>query len=310
MPQRVVIPGGFVQVPPTRLILPGGFTQVPFRPVLGGVAKMNPATFVGPLDAYSADLQVALLPFRGFTAYAGQWCRIRESGGDTEADIGYLPDGEPDTAAWAAFVGANDGFLRMWYDQSSGARDGVEADPAVQPQSVLNVVSGYPVARVLEVVSSRLVSTIAASTTRSLYLVAKKRSAQTNVGILYAGGITNSGAFQVDNNAPALGGTWGYRGSGATTSLDVGGAVADWTMCTAVINSAAAGSVWINNNAPTNFDPINGVTTATAVQVGAGAAPGDADVACLLLYNANHDDATREAIQSILAARFGITLAP
>lgn len=280
---------------------------------LAGIGRLGPivrGTFTGPLDAYAADLQVALLPFRGFTSYTGDWCRIREDGGDTESDIGYLTNGQPDTAAWTAFVGANDGFLRTWYDQSGGARDGTEADPAVQPQSVLNIVSGYPVARVLEVVSSRLLSTIATSTTRSLYLVAKKRSAQTNAGILYAGGISTSGAFQVDNSAPALAGTWGYRGSGAATSLDVGGTVTDWTICTAVISSAAVGSVWIDNGAPTNFDPINAVTTATSLQVGAAASPGDADVVAMMLYNAAHNDATREAIQMILAARFGITLAP
>lgn len=275
---------------------------------LGGVG------FVGPLDAYAADLQVALLPFRGFTAYTGQWCRIRESGGDTEADIGYLANGQPDTAAWTAHVAGNSGFLRTWYDQSGSARDGVQATNAGQLQSVLNVANSYPVARNPDDGSNKAItcsSVVSGSGVgRTLYTVMRKRSAQTGAGVRTTSGVATTSAFICDNaGAPALNGGWAWNRQGVATQLPLGGNVEDWTLGSAAANTdASATNIYLDNTLVHSGAVFSGFVTNTSVsailvnQV-------DADVACLLLYNANHDDATREAIQSILAARFGITLA-
>jgi hypothetical protein len=68
-------------------------------------------------------------------AYAGSAIRVRESGGGTEADIGFSGSAL-DTAALATHCGANDGFITKWYDQSGRGHDLAQATAAAQPQLV------------------------------------------------------------------------------------------------------------------------------------------------------------------------------
>jgi hypothetical protein len=49
------------------------------------------------------------------------------------ADIGDL-----DTAALMAFVGAGNGFVTTWYDQSGNGRNATQTDPTLQPRIVSN----------------------------------------------------------------------------------------------------------------------------------------------------------------------------
>jgi hypothetical protein len=61
---------------------------------------------------------------------------VRESGGNTEQDIGFLADGTPDNASLLAFCGANDGFVTVWYDQSGNGKNAVNATSTEQPKIV------------------------------------------------------------------------------------------------------------------------------------------------------------------------------
>lgn len=70
------------------------------------------------------------------TAYTGSAMRVRRSSDNVEADIGFLGNGDLDTAALLAHVGANSGFVTKFYDQSGNARDLVQATPANQPRIV------------------------------------------------------------------------------------------------------------------------------------------------------------------------------
>jgi len=86
-----------------------------------------------PLDTYtgaSAAYSVRLLR----TAYTGSCMRVREDGGNTETDIGFDSNGDLDTAAIASHCGANNGFIRYWYDQSGNAVDAGQATATSQPQ--------------------------------------------------------------------------------------------------------------------------------------------------------------------------------
>jgi hypothetical protein len=86
--------------------------QPGFRFRASQAAAANPL-----LDDYPTA--VAAYSFRKLrTAYAGSAVRIRESGGNTEADIGFDINGDFDTAAAATHIGANSGFIVTWYDQS------------------------------------------------------------------------------------------------------------------------------------------------------------------------------------------------
>lgn len=60
------------------------------------------------------------------TAYSGQCLRVRRSSDNAEQDIGFVA-GKLDTASLLSFVGAGDGFVTTWYDQSGNARNATQA---------------------------------------------------------------------------------------------------------------------------------------------------------------------------------------
>lgn len=87
-----------------------------------------------PLDGYSnifAAYSMRLLR----SAYAGSAIRVRESSGNTEADIGFS-GGNLNTTALAAHVGSNSGYITKWYDQSGGGLDVAQATTTAQPRIV------------------------------------------------------------------------------------------------------------------------------------------------------------------------------
>jgi len=70
------------------------------------------------------------------TAYTGSAIRVRRNSDNTEQDIGFV-DGELDTVSLLNFVGAEDGFVSVWYDQSGvGNNDVAQISQSAQPQIV------------------------------------------------------------------------------------------------------------------------------------------------------------------------------
>jgi len=69
-------------------------------------------------------------------AYAGDAIRVRESGGNTEADIGFDDFGNLDTTALLAHTGANDGFVTTLDEQSRNLDNATQATNAAQPKVV------------------------------------------------------------------------------------------------------------------------------------------------------------------------------
>lgn len=68
-------------------------------------------------------------------AYAGFCIRVRRSSDNAEQNIGFV-GGVLDTVALLAFVGAGNGFVVTWHDQSGNARDITQATAALQPRIV------------------------------------------------------------------------------------------------------------------------------------------------------------------------------
>ncbi len=90
------------------------------------------SSFTGLLDTYpSAAFAFSFRKLR--SAYLGSAVKIRESGGNTEADIGFDGSGNFDTAAAASFIGGNTGFIKTWYDQSGNGIDVTQSTTANQP---------------------------------------------------------------------------------------------------------------------------------------------------------------------------------
>jgi SPP1 family predicted phage head-tail adaptor len=87
------------------------------------------------LDLYpSAAAAYSLRKLR--TAYSGSAVRVRRSSDNTEQDIGFDVDGNLDTTALTTFVGAGNGFVTTWYDQSGNANNATQTTQASQPQIV------------------------------------------------------------------------------------------------------------------------------------------------------------------------------
>lgn len=68
--------------------------------------------------------------------YAGSAVRVRESGGNTEADIGFTASGDLDTTALKNFCGSNSGYVVTWYDQSGNGSNVTQSTAGNQPRIV------------------------------------------------------------------------------------------------------------------------------------------------------------------------------
>ena len=68
-------------------------------------------------------------------AYSGNCLKVRRSSDNTTQDIGFS-GGWLDESAVTTFVGANDGFVDTWYDQSGNGFNAVQATTSSQPRLV------------------------------------------------------------------------------------------------------------------------------------------------------------------------------
>jgi hypothetical protein len=86
------------------------------------------------LDTYSgASVAYSLRKLR--TAYTGNAIRVRRSSDNTEQNIGFV-NNVLDTSSLLTFVGAGNGFVTTWYDQSGNANNATQTTAANQPQIV------------------------------------------------------------------------------------------------------------------------------------------------------------------------------
>jgi hypothetical protein len=68
--------------------------------------------------------------------YTGYAIRVRESAGNTLADIGFDSNGDLDTTALLNHTGPASGYVHTWYDQSGNGNNAVQGTNANQPQIV------------------------------------------------------------------------------------------------------------------------------------------------------------------------------
>ena len=87
-------------------------------------------TYTGAAAAYS------LRKLR--TAYTGNAIRVRRSSDSTTLDVGFNADGTLDTTSLLSFVGAGNGFVSIWYDQSGNGKNASQSASANQPQIVIS----------------------------------------------------------------------------------------------------------------------------------------------------------------------------
>jgi hypothetical protein len=100
-----------------------------YRPYAVASANLLLDEYSGAAAAYSLRKLI--------TAYTGSAIRVRRSNDNSEQDIGFAGN-ELDTASLKTFVGANNGFVTTWYDQSGNARNATQATAANQPRIILS----------------------------------------------------------------------------------------------------------------------------------------------------------------------------
>jgi hypothetical protein len=98
--------------------------------------NVSPYTqFRGILDEYpGAAAAYSLRRLSG--SYGGPLIKVRRSSDNTEQDIFPLGNGSLDTTSLLSFVGANNGFVTTWYDQSGNGNNAAQGTAASQPQIV------------------------------------------------------------------------------------------------------------------------------------------------------------------------------
>lgn len=100
-----------------------------------GVLTADLGGFTGLLDDYGGAA-AAYSVRRLSSTYEDSLIEVRRSSDNTTQDIGYDSNGDLDTSALLSFVGAGDGFVRTWYDQSGNANDAQQTTTSAQPQIV------------------------------------------------------------------------------------------------------------------------------------------------------------------------------
>ena len=91
---------------------------------------------MGILNSLTSSAEADYSLRKLLTAYSGSAIRVRESSGDTEADIGFDGSGNLDATALLAHTGSNSGYITIWYDQSGNGYDATQTTDASQPQIV------------------------------------------------------------------------------------------------------------------------------------------------------------------------------
>ena len=112
-----------------------GYGVTPFMGASGILARSSGGGGVNLLldDYPNASVAYSLRKLR--TAYTGSAIRVRRSNDNAEQDIGFIGN-ELDTTSLTNFVGANNGFVTRWYDQSGNANNSTQVTATVQPQIV------------------------------------------------------------------------------------------------------------------------------------------------------------------------------
>jgi hypothetical protein len=216
-----------------------------------GILASSIQSAVTPLlDTYpsaAAAYSVRLLR----TAYAGSAIRVRRSSDNAEQDIGFS-SGNLDTSSLLSFVGANNGFVTTWYDQSGNALNAIQTTAANQPQIVSSgtilTENSKPSVRFngsYMIISSVLLN----STNLSCYYVTLPKTTYTFGGILTnkGFGVDNSNAINFLNNGKidmVYNGTFAFVTQlNVQTSLFQGTALWNTTNITLRTNSVQDGTV-------------------------------------------------------------------
>jgi len=219
------------------------------------------------------------------SSYSGYCMKVRRSSDNTTQDIGFV-NNLLDTSSLLSFVGANDGFVDTWYDQSGNNENATAVSTSKQPI----IVSGGTL-----ITSNSLPSLRWDGVTNGTYLRTTTTISQPNTSFIVSHNLNplNGGRHFYDGTARQLVGTTGgpdvviYAGGGVVTD----GAIPNDLALFSAIFDGSSSSIEVNNYSTTTGNPgTNGI--GTTLLIGSGDPPSlstslDGYYSELVIFDAN-----------------------
>ena len=157
---------------------------------------------VSPLvEEMGVTSAVALWGLRRLHPDAVNAVRVRRSSDNTETDIGFSGD-HLDTSALTTFVGAGNGFIKTWYDQSGNGRDLTQTTTANQAKvvnagAVVVNAGGRPTATFGSPVIYTLAESLMYDRAGASLLAVVTASAVNNTRVVNEGSTTTSATYNI-----------------------------------------------------------------------------------------------------------------
>jgi PKD repeat protein len=193
------------------------------------------------LDVYpNAAAAYSLRLIRG--AYTGSAIRVRRSNDNTEQDIGFV-NNVLDTAALLSFVGANNGFVVTWYDQSGNGQNATQSTQANQPQivssGVVELSGGLPALLWTNGQGQRLINSLLSISQPLTSFVVTKLSAASgiNASIIYDSFQTNTHVLFNSGNSEAPNNRLLYITS---ATVDISASTTNMELITSLANGSSS----------------------------------------------------------------------
>jgi len=212
--------------------------------ILTGTGTVQ-SEFLPPLvDAVSGTISACFSLRKLRAAYSGSAIRVRRSSDNTQSDIGFDSFGDLDTSALTSFVGAGNGRITVWYDQSGNGRNLQNAVTTTQPVIVdSGSILTYNNRPTISFNNYGLVGTSQWFAAGDLYAscVLKSNAISTSRGLLSSRntGFDNSPAMTLANgNAPSIASSFG--GCGAFSD-------ANQMIFSAQLDAAVSSYLWKNS---------------------------------------------------------------
>jgi len=197
--------------------------------------------------------------------YAGSAIRVRRSSDNIEQNIGFVGM-DLDTTALTNFVGAGNGFVTKWYDQSGNNRDAAQTTSSWQSKIVnagtIITENGKPAIEFITntVTGAKLTITGLTTQLNSSFLVSSVVKANTQTG--YRGIFTTTTTGSNGMMMLSRGGTnnWGTYGNGAYRQSNSNIQGAALTLITMQSSDGNAGNFYKNSSADGTFTDTEGQT--------------------------------------------------
>ena len=218
------------------------------------------------LDIYpSASAAYSLRLLRG-AFYTSNAIRVRRSSDNTEQDIGFTTSGNLNTTALTSFVGAGNGFIVTWFDQSGNGNNATQATQANQPQIVSAgsvLMQGANPTAVFNGSSNFMDATgVTTGNPKSIFVSTKSNYIGSLEKVLFDSATTNQAILYKDpsNNIGVGFGTFSATSYTSTTNF----------ILYSVLHNGATSNMYVNSSSQVLTNQNLGTNAFSGLRIGAG----------------------------------------